>query len=674
MKRKLNINKKIDVIKQFILNNRMFLLFIFISLLNGLLLRILTIGTPLYFKAFVSDLLLSIIVGSFSFLLKPKNRYTYCLIWLLFSAFVTTANTIYFEFYQSYISINYISTASMIGQVNDSLWAKLRLGHFVYFIFPIIYVLGHKYLVKHNYFDNIKRYNGKKLFGRAWIVCGILLLSLILTLTKGEASKFLKLWNRESVVQKYGIYVYTVNDVVQSIHPKINTLFGYDDAAYKFRNYYACKWEDKKEKNEYTDIFKGKNVLFIHAESIQNFLIDLKINGNEVTPNINKFAHEGLYFTKFYPQISVGTSSDTEFTLTTGLMPSSSGTVFVNYYDRTYYGMPNYFNNLGYYTFSMHGNNAEYWNRKAMHETLGYNYFYAKDSFEIPEDPESPDLVGIGLSDKSFFRQAVPILSNIKDTRSPFFGTIITLSNHSPFSDVEKYGDFDVTMNYTFVDENGKTIEANAPYLEGSSIGNYMKSSHYADAAFGELIESLKENNLLDNTIIVFYGDHEARHSRAQFNLLYNYDPYSNSTLSPDDENYYDVYKYNYDLLKNTPLIIWSNDEKFNKEINKVMGMYDVLPTIANMFGFSEKWSLGNDVFSSKEGIVVFPNGNVLTDKVYYSDLNDEYIAFSEDPIEIDYINKLKEYADNLLDVSNGIIVHDLIKREGNKIGECIHE
>ena len=104
------------------------------------------------------------------------------------------------------------------------------------------------------------------------------------------------------------------------------------------------------------------------------------------------------------------------------------------------------------------------------------------------------------------------------------------------------------------------------------------------------------------------------------------------------------------------------------------MGMYDVLPTIANMFGFSEKYSLGHDIFDNNEGIVVFPNGNVLTDSVYYSDLNDEYIAFNNNPIEIDYINNLKEYADNVLDVSNGIIVHDLIKKESSKIGECVHE
>ena len=148
----------------------------------------------------------------------------------------------------------------------------------------------------------------------------------------------------------------------------------------------------------------------------------------------------------------------------------------------------------------------------------------------------------------------------------------------------------------------------------------------------------------------------------------------NNGIIDKDDENYVNVYNYTYDLLKNTPLIIWSNDEKFNKEVTSTMGMYDMLPTIANMFGFEEKYSLGHDIFSNKENIVVFPNGNVLTDKVYYSDSNDEYIAFTEDPIDSDYINRIKEYADKVLDVSNGIVTHDLIRKEEGRIGECSHE
>ena len=226
-------------------------------------------------------------------------------------------------------------------------------------------------------------------------------------------------------------------------------------------------------------------------------------------------------------------------------------------------------------------------------------------------------------------------------------------------------------MKYSKTDKYGRKTLETAPYLENSSMGNYIKSAHYADQALGEFIEELQKENLLENTIIVFYGDHEARLSKKEFNLLYNYDPETNDILDEDDPNYVSMENYNYDLLKNTPLIIWSNEENYNKEITSVMGMYDVLPTIANMFGFEEKYALGHDIFSNNEHIVVFPNGNILTDKVYYSDSNEEYIMTSNEPIDTEYIDRIKDYADKVLTVSNGIIKYDLIKYESDKIGEC---
>ena len=668
---KVKVNNILNNIKTFIINNKLFIIFILLSVLLPTTLNLLTIGVVGHVKSIISNILVALIIGSFSYVMKPNYRYYYLLIFLAFNCVLAMGNSIYYDFYQSFISISLIDTSSMVKQVNDSVWAKLHIQQFVYLIFPIVFMIVHIYFKKKDYSD--KNDNNKKVFKNILLVSFAIFAFLALTMSKADSSRFLKLWNREAVVRKYGLYVYTINDLLQSASPKLNTLFGYDEAAYQFREYYSCRKEDNSI-NEYTNIFKDKNVIFIHTESLQNFLIDLKINGKYVTPNINKLAHEGIYFKRFYPQISVGTSSDTEFTLNTGLMPSSSGTVFVNYYDRTYKAMPNYFRNMGYYTFSMHANDRNYWNRAPMHKNLGYMDFIAKDNLEIPEDIESKDIVGLGLSDKAFYKQIVPMLKNIKESHEKYLGTIITLSNHSPFNDLEKYSKFDVTMDYTLVDDDGNKLKLNAPYLEDSAMGNYIRSSHYADEAMGELFKLLKDNGLYENTIFVLYGDHEARLAKKEFDLLYNYDPENDNIKSSDSEDYYDVYGYNYDLLKNTPLIIWSGEEKFNKEIENVMGMYDILPTIANMFGFKENYSLGHDIFSNNEKIVVFPNGNVITDKVFYSVMNEEYISFTNEPIEIDYIERLNNYADKILNVSNGIIVYDLIKREESKIGECTSE
>ena len=662
----------IKSIKKYASTNILFLSFIVISVLLGISLRVATIGLSFSLKAILADLMVALIVGAFGYLFKPRYQFKYFLIWIIFACFLCIGNTIYYEFYQSFLSVNLISTASMLGTVDDSVFEKLHVYQFLYVFAIVIFVIIHRKLSKKKYYFEVeKTEKGKKMFIYTIATAGIVVVSVFFSFSGTDLSRFVKQWNREYIVQKYGIYTYTANDLVQSIQPKLNTLFGYDEAAKKFREYYSCKWEKTTQTNKYTNIFKGKNVLFIHAESIQNFLINLKINGNEVTPNLNKIAKEGMYFKNFYPQISVGTSSDTEFTLLTGLMPSSSGTVFVNYYNRTYYGMPYYFNQMGYYTFSTHANNADFWNRKVMHANLGYQDFFAKESYVVPTDTNDPNYIGLGLSDKSFFEQLIPKLVEIKEKKSPFFGTIITLSNHSPFNSLSKYGEFDVTMPYKYTDENGKKQEGVANYLKGTAMGNYLTSAHYADSALGEFFDLLKENKLDENTVVIIYGDHEAKLGKSEFERLYNYDPETNGLIDKTDKNYVSMDNYNYDLLRNTPFIIWTSDKKYKKELSYVMGMYDVLPTVANMFGFKEKYSLGNDIFSNNEKIVVFPNGNVLTNKIYYSSLNDDYITLNNNPIDSDYITRIKTYANTLLDVSNGIVTHDLIKNESERVGTC---
>lgn len=87
-------------------------------------------------------------------------------------------------------------------------------------------------------------------------------------------------------------------------------MFGYEESEEVFNKFYddKSKTEETSEKsNKYTNIFKGKNIIVIHAESFQQFCMDTYINGEELTPNMNKLAREGLYFSNFYAQESVGT-------------------------------------------------------------------------------------------------------------------------------------------------------------------------------------------------------------------------------------------------------------------------------------------------------------------------------------------------------------------------------
>ena len=120
------------------------------------------------------------------------------------------------------------------------------------------------------------------------------------------------------VFDSWGPYIYQMDDIVQSLKPTFNNIFGYDKALKDTNDYYK---ENKHvvKSNDYTGIFDGKNVIAIHAESLQTFTLGLEFNGKEVTPNINKLTKEGIYFNNFYAQVGVGTSSDTEFTYATSL-------------------------------------------------------------------------------------------------------------------------------------------------------------------------------------------------------------------------------------------------------------------------------------------------------------------------------------------------------------------
>jgi len=461
---------------------------------------------------------------------------------------------------------------------------------------------------------------------------------------------------------RFGIYVYQFNDIVTSIQPKINSMFGYDKANKSFKDYF----KDKQEltTNEYTNIFKDKNVIVIHAESMQTNIMNLSFNGQEVTPTLNKLSKEGLFFSNFYSQVSVGTSSDSELTYNTSLMPTQSGTAFVSYFDRTYISTPNLLKEKGYYTFSMHGNTADFWNRRTMHQNLGYDRFYSKKDYEVTKE----NTIGLGISDKDFFSQSVTKIEEIAKEHSNWYGLLIMLTNHTPFSDTDKYGQFDVNIKETITKDDGTTEEVVYPYMEGTKLGNYFKSAHYADGALGEFINDLDNKGLLDNTVLVIYGDHDARLPKSDYNRLYNYDKTTDSILDDDDPNYKEYDSYQYELGRKVPFIIWTKDMKEqnkNKEITNVMGMYDVMPTLGNMFGFYNKYALGNDIFNIKENnIVVFPNGNWVTNKVYYNSQKEEYLSLTGEAISEEEISKNSEYAEKLLNVSNNIIVFDLLKED----------
>jgi len=657
----LKIEKKF---MSYIKHNRLFISYIILTLISCFLVRYLTVGNWYNYKTFFIDLSITTLVGSFAYLFKPNKQFNY--LFTVFIVFTTICiiNAIYYTFYSSFASFSLLTALGQVGEVDDAVFEKLTILHFIYIIPLLLFWYINKRLVKKDYYSLVRKIEkGKKMFSYT-IITSIIVLGINLSMISGTSySSLMKQWNRESIVKSFGIIIYQGNDLIQTIGSKMNSLFGYDEASRKFVEYYSTR-EYKESDNKYTGIYEGKNVIMMHLESMMTFFVDLKINGVEVTPNLNRLTKEGLYFSNFYPEISVGTSSDTEFTVNTSLLPVSSGTVFVSYYDREFISIENLLKEKGYYTFSMHGNKASMWNRHKMHPSLGYKDMYFEDKYNIDE------IVGLGLSDVSFYRQILPILTEIENTNKNYMGTIITLSNHTPFADLEKYGeDIVLTHTKTEINELGEEVEVIYDYLEGTKLGNYIKSAHYADMALGQFINSLYEQNIMNNTVFVMYGDHDAKLSRSEFNRYYNYNFETGEIKEETDPTYIEYDWYANELNRKTPLIIWTKNHKYTKEIPYYMGMIDVLPTIGNMLGIENEFALGNDIFETKwNNIVPFPNGNFLTKKVYYNNSKEEYKPLTNEPIDESYIEECKKYTENIIELSNDIIIYDLIKNDKDRV------
>ena len=668
-------NKTVNDLYNFSLYNRQFLAFLILSLISCSLVRKYTINEGFNMLAFAFDFSCVMIIGSFGYFFKVKKQHIYWNTMLIIITLINFINGIYFKFFTNFVSVGLLESLGQTGEVTDAVFSKLDYTNFLYLLGPILFVVLHIYLKKKDYFNYVEKVEtSRKLLGNVLIIGVIGLFMSISTLQPKDVSRLTKQWNREYIVERFGIIVYQVNDIIQTTVTHLSTLFGREEAYDRFVDYYKTH-PYKESSNQYTNVLNGYNVINVHLESIMNFLIGLKINGEEVTPNLNKLVNESMYFNNFYSQVSVGTSSDAEFTYNTSLMPVQSGTVFVSYYNRKYQTLENLLNDKKYYTFSMHGNKASMWNRDKMYPYLGYQRFYAEDDYEIDE------IVGLGLSDKSFFRQTATKLEEIQamidedDKYDNYMGTLIMLSNHTPWQDptyLEGVDSIDLTYHTGKYDPVTKK-EIVYDYLSSDnmeSLGRYLQAAHYADAQLGSFIEYVKQSDKYNNTVFVLYGDHAAQIGRKQFSHFVNFNPETGNDYEKDDPNYIDFDQTEFELFKKVPLIIWTPNGTLSGTYSYPMGMIDVLPTISNMLGLKPTYALGNDIFNINNGnIVVFPNGNFITDKVYYTSSKGSYrllddLKTSKLTLDEDYISDRIKYTEDILQISNDIIVYDLLREQ----------
>ena len=613
--------------KKFIRNNYIMLIFIITSLMNSIVLVSITTGFHTI-RFLISDFAFLLLICSISCFVKRKTLYFF--IWSIILTGICCINAVYYNEFNDFVSIYLFETFfQALDLPKEAITSVFEPVDFIFLsqviIMLVIFVL-----------DKTKYERNKIHFKWLFTTSLAIIIMIILSCNSNDIYRIKYDWNKVYVVRNFGIYNYQLKDIKTSISKLLCKNCGKKKAEKIVDEYYASK-NNLENKNEYTNILKDKNILLIHAESIQTMFVEASINGKAIMPNLAKLAQEGLYFTNYYSQESVGTSSDTEFTINDSILPVAIGTVFLNYEYNTYMSTPKILNNMGYYTFSMHGNTCEYWNRNKMYKSLEYTHFYCYDQYDLT------DKIGLGLSDKSFFSQSADMIKEIHDNHSRFYGTLIMLTNHTPFYNEGKV-DFDVG------------------YMEGTQLGNYIKLAHYADEAIGELIDKLDRLGILEDTVIVLYGDHDAKFKTKEYEKYINYNNETNTVIESDDPNYNKIDFYEYEDLTKVPFLIWTKDHTVSGRINTIMGAYDVMPTLGNMFGFKSNYALGRDIFSIQDNIVVFPNGNWRTDKVYYNAQKSEYKNLTSEELTKEYLQQNDEYSKKIVEISNYLIRYNLIK------------
>jgi phosphoglycerol transferase MdoB-like AlkP superfamily enzyme len=233
---------------------------------------------------------------------------------------------------------------------------------------------------------------------------------------------------------------------------------------------------------------RGMNLIVIQVESLQDFVVDAHVGEQPVMPHLRRWSDEALRFTHVTDQTNEGRTSDAEFTTMASLLPLDHGAVAFQYPGEHYVGLPRVLTEHGYSTLSAVAFEAGFWNRGVMHPAYGFQQSLFEHDFILTEQ------IGWGLNDRDFLQQMVPRLAGLP---RPFGAWLVTLSLHHPFD--------------SFPDRH-KVLSLGA--LEHTSFGNYLHAMRFVDSALAEFQASLQRAGLLDDSVLVVFGDHDAGFGR----------------------------------------------------------------------------------------------------------------------------------------------------------------
>ncbi|MFC4618187.1 LTA synthase family protein [Camelliibacillus cellulosilyticus] len=556
-----------------------------------------------------------------SLFFKKRLRLWLTIIIEFLLSFFLYANVVYYRFFNDFITLPSISQSKNFGELGDSVISLMKWTDVFYFIDTLILIL----LVV---FKVVMPRVEQKVIRRGVIsvfVVAMMIFAVNLGLAEADRPQLLtRTFDRNYIVKYLGAYNYSIYDVITSIRSSSQRAFADSSDLDDVENF--TKANATPPDKQYFGKARNMNVIYISMESLENFIINYKLDGKEVTPFLNSLTHDKntFYFDNFFHQVGQGKTSDAEFMMENSLFPLPQGAVFTQKAQNTYQASPQILKSYGYTSAAFHGNYKTFWNRDDMYKAFGYDKFFDAKYYDMSDK----NVINYGMKDKPFIKETMPYL---KGLQQPFYSKMILLSNHFPFL------------------LNKEDIDFPAADTGDSVVDNYFQTAHYMDEALKEFFDDLKESGLYDHTIIVMYGDHygiSTAHNNAMSKIMgKKITPYENAQM------------------QRVPLFIHVPGVKGGIK-HTYGGEIDVRPTVMHLLGVdtSDYISFGSDLLSPKHReIVPFRNGDVITPK--YSSVNGTcYANPTGEKVDKQDCQKASDFGKQELDLSDKVVYGDLLR------------
>lgn len=330
-------------------------------------------------------------------------------------------------------------------------------------------------------------------------------------------------------------------------------------------NYFSSK--TASQQNEYTGMFKGKNLIQITAEAFSPYVIS-----KELTPTLYKLTHEGFVFTNYYQPGWGQSTTGGEFAHMTGIIPTwvnGNLSFYASHQDYMPFALGNQFRALGYTTVAYHNNSYTYYNRHLTHPNLGYDYYGQGNGLTLT-------VPGWPYSDLDMMEQTAPAyIEDYVNTGKPFHAYYMSVSGHANWG----WGNAMSAKNRE---------AAVAAYPNASQpVQGYIAANLELEYALTYLLEQLEAAGIADDTVICMTADH------YPYALVTDEVDYYQE-LSGKQDSELDISRY-----KNTWLL-WSGSMESSVTVRTPCSAIDILPTVSNLFGleFDSRLMSGHDVFA----------------------------------------------------------------------------